>query len=102
MFFHNPLLATCGSRAENSDITFVQVLTCVIVQGIEGGSTYTTVKAIYEQGVLRLLQPLALADGTRVAVMVITQEPPAEGRTSADMLAIIAALPTEAGGEEFA
>jgi len=61
----------------------------------------TTVEAIYEQGVLRLIQPLSLAEGTRVAVMVITQGPPAEGRTPADILATIAALPMEAGGVEF-
>jgi predicted DNA-binding antitoxin AbrB/MazE fold protein len=61
----------------------------------------TTVEAIYEQGVLRLLQPLALAEGTRVTVIVITQELPAESRTPADMLAAIAALPMEAEGEEF-
>jgi predicted DNA-binding antitoxin AbrB/MazE fold protein len=61
----------------------------------------TTVEAIYEQGVLRLIQPLSLAEGTRVAVIVITQEPIAEGRTPADMLATIAALPMEVGGEEF-
>jgi predicted DNA-binding antitoxin AbrB/MazE fold protein len=61
----------------------------------------TTVAAIYEQGVLRLIQPLSLAEGTRVAVIVITQEPIAEGRTPADMLATIAALPMEVGGEEF-
>jgi predicted DNA-binding antitoxin AbrB/MazE fold protein len=61
----------------------------------------TTVAAIYEQGVLRLLQPLSLAEGTRVDVIVITQEPLAAGRTPADILATIAALPMEAGGEEF-
>jgi len=61
----------------------------------------TTVEAIYEQGVLRLIQPLSLAEGTRVEVIVITQEPLTEGRTPADILATIAALPMEAGGEEF-
>ena len=61
----------------------------------------TTVEAIYEQGVLRLLQPLSLADGTRVEIIVITQELTAEDRTPADILAAIAALPMEAGGKEF-
>ena len=60
-----------------------------------------TIEAIYEQGMLRLLQPLSLAEGTRVEIIVITQEPTAEGRMPADILAAIAALPTEAGGEEF-
>jgi predicted DNA-binding antitoxin AbrB/MazE fold protein len=61
----------------------------------------TTVEAIYEQGVLRLIQPLSLAEGTRVEIIVITQEPTTERRTPADILAAIAALPIEAGGEEF-
>ena len=61
----------------------------------------TTVEAIYERGVLRLIQPLSLAEGTRVDVIVITQEPTAEGRMPADILATIAALPMEDGGEEF-
>ena len=61
----------------------------------------TTVEAIYEQGVLRLIQSLSLAEGTRVEIIVITREPTIEGRTSADMLAAIAAPPMEVGGEEF-
>ena len=61
----------------------------------------TTVEAIYEQGMLRLIQPLSLAEGTRVDVIVIAREPMAEGRTPADILATLAALPMEAGGEEF-
>ena len=60
-----------------------------------------TVEAIYEQGMLRLIQPLSLAEGTRVEIIVITREPSAEGRTPADILAAIAALPMEAGGEGF-
>ena len=61
----------------------------------------TTVEAIYEQGVLRLIQPLSLAEGTRVDIIVMTREPTAEGRTPADILAAIAAMPMEVGGEEF-
>ena len=61
----------------------------------------TTVEAIYEQGVLRLIQPLSLAEGTRVEIIVITQEPSAEDKAPADILAAIAALPMEAGCEEF-
>ena len=60
-----------------------------------------TVEAIYERGVLRLIQPLSLAEGTRVDVIVITQEPTAESRMPADILATIAALPMEDGSEEF-
>ena len=38
----------------------------------------TSVEAIYEDGVLRLLQPLALAEHTRVRVAVETAETDAE------------------------
>ena len=61
----------------------------------------TSVEAIYEQGVLRLIQPLSLAEGTRVEVIVIVREPTAEGRKPADILAAIAALPMDIGGKEF-
>jgi predicted DNA-binding antitoxin AbrB/MazE fold protein len=60
-----------------------------------------TVEAIYEQGVLRLIQPLSLAEGTRVEIIVMTPEPTPEGRMPADILAAIAALPMEVAGEEF-
>ena len=60
----------------------------------------TSVEAIYEQGVLRLIQPLSLAEGTRVEVIVIVREPTAEGRKPADILAAIAALPMDTGGED--
>ena len=54
-----------------------------------------------EQGMLRLIQPLSLAEGTRVEVIVIMPEPTAEGRTPADILATIAALPMNTEDEEF-
>ena len=75
--------------------------TGVMIEGIEEVRMTTTVEAIYEQGVLRLIQPLSLAEGTRVDIIVITRESPAEGRTPADILAAIAALPMEVGGEVF-
>ena len=73
----------------------------MMIEGIEEGRMTTTVEAIYEQGVLRLIQPLSLAEGTRVDIIVMTRESPAEGRTPADILAAIAALPMAVGGEEF-
>jgi AF2212-like protein len=61
--------------------------TSVMVKDLQKGAQMaTTVEAIYEQGVLRLIQPLSLAEGTRVAVIVFTQEPTAEGGTPADIL----------------
>jgi predicted DNA-binding antitoxin AbrB/MazE fold protein len=76
--------------------------TSVVVEGNKEEIRMTaTVEAIYEQGVLRLIQPLSLAEGTRVEIIVITREPSAEGRMPADILAAIATLPMEAEGKEF-
>jgi len=61
----------------------------------------TTLEAIYEQGVLRLLQPLPLAEGSRVEVTISATEFPIENKTPAEILSTIAAMPLEAGGEEF-
>ena len=61
----------------------------------------TTVEAVYEQGVLRLMQPVALAEGARVEVMIMTPKSALERETPADMLAAIAALPLEADDEAF-
>ncbi len=61
----------------------------------------TTVEAVYEQGVLRLMQPVALAEGERVEVMILTPKPAIEGETPADILAAIAALLFEADDKGF-
>ena len=61
----------------------------------------TTVEAIYEQGVLRLMQPVSLTEGARVKVVIMTSKPASGEETPADILAAIAALPLEADGEEF-
>ena len=60
----------------------------------------TTVEAVYTQVVLRLMQPISLAEGTRVEVIIIAREPVLESETPAEILSTIAALPLEAGGEE--
>jgi predicted DNA-binding antitoxin AbrB/MazE fold protein len=58
----------------------------------------TTVEAIYENGVLRPSQPLDLAEGTPVEVIVIPRSPKPEPqlrkRTPAEILAEIAATAT--------
>lgn len=59
------------------------------------------IEAVYEQGALRLMEPISLAEGTRVEVMVMTGEPAPKDKMPAEILAAIAALPLEAGGEEF-
>ena len=53
--------------------------------------------AVYEKGVLRPLQPLALDEGVRVKVDVTPAA--ANGQTPAEVLAAIAVLPVEGGGD---
>ena len=60
----------------------------------------TTVEAVYEQGLLRLLAPIPLEEGTHVEVIVIVREPASTEQSSAEILATIAAIPLESG-EEF-
>jgi predicted DNA-binding antitoxin AbrB/MazE fold protein len=54
-----------------------------------------TIEAIYERGVLRLKEPVALADGTIVEVTITTSEPSGENKTPAEILSSIASLPME-------
>ena len=54
-----------------------------------------TVEAVYERGVLRLMEPIALTGGTRVDVIVIASEPVDMNETPANILATIAVLPLE-------
>jgi predicted DNA-binding antitoxin AbrB/MazE fold protein len=54
-----------------------------------------TITAIYEQGVLRLTQPLELPEGTEVQVVIITNDTNAPKGNAASILAAIAALPDE-------
>lgn len=73
----------------------------------------TTVEAIYEKGTLRLDKPISLPDGTRVEVVVITRDAvaqkeerirlarSAEGKTTAQIVAEIAALPLEGRRDAF-
>lgn len=61
----------------------------------------TTIEAVYERGVLRLKEPVALADGTIVEVTITTNEPPPGNKTPAEILAAIASLPVEGEGAPF-
>jgi predicted DNA-binding antitoxin AbrB/MazE fold protein len=61
----------------------------------------TSIDAVYEHGVLRPIEPMALAEGTHVKVIVIPDEAPLHTETPADILSAIAALPMEPGGKEF-
>jgi predicted DNA-binding antitoxin AbrB/MazE fold protein len=59
-----------------------------------------TTEAIYEQGVLRLSQPIPLAEGTHVEVIVISTKV-SENHVPREILAKIAALPSEGKDDEF-
>ena len=64
----------------------------------------TTAAAIYEDGILRPLVPLPLAEGARVEVTVTDDVPPldASGAGGAsDLLREIAGLPVESGDDGF-
>jgi len=63
----------------------------------------TTAAAIYENGVLRPLSPLPLAEGARVEVTVTDQAMPsaAEIQAAAGLLRQVAALPMECGEDGF-
>jgi predicted DNA-binding antitoxin AbrB/MazE fold protein len=54
----------------------------------------TSVEAVYENGVLRPLTPLALPEGQRVQVFVASEEA-VQGQKAASILAEIASLPVE-------
>lgn len=58
------------------------------------------IEAVYEQGLLRPLQPLALAEGTQVAITLVA--PPPAKCAAYEILTAIAALPLEVEREERA
>lgn len=60
------------------------------------------IEAVFEQGVIRPLQPLELAEGTRLDLIVITHEQSQTNGEAAKILAEIAALPIEGSTDEFA
>ena len=55
----------------------------------------TTLTAVYEGGVLRPEQPLALPEGTLVQVMILTSRPAPSPQRAAELLAEIASMPIE-------
>jgi predicted DNA-binding antitoxin AbrB/MazE fold protein len=60
------------------------------------------IEAVYEQGIIRPLQPLELPEGARLDLIVITHEQPKPNRNTAKILAEIAALPLEGSSDAFA
>lgn len=60
------------------------------------------IEAVYEQGLIRPLQPLELPEGARLDLIVITHEEDKHNGTAARILAEIAALPLEGSSDDFA
>lgn len=63
-----------------------------------------TAEAIYEQGVLKLSQPIPLAEGTHVEVIVVSTKVPenhTQNHTPSEILGKIAALPLEGKCDTF-
>ena len=60
------------------------------------------IEAVYEQGVIRPLEPLELPEGARLDLIVITHEQPKTNGNAAEILAEIAALPLEGSTDRFA
>jgi predicted DNA-binding antitoxin AbrB/MazE fold protein len=60
------------------------------------------IKAVYEDGLIRPLQPLELPEGSRLDVIVITHEEVATNGNAAEILEEIAALPLEGANDAFA
>lgn len=60
------------------------------------------IEAVYEQGMIRPLQPLELPEGARLDLIVITHEQPENIGKAAEILAEIAALPLEGSTDTFA
>jgi predicted DNA-binding antitoxin AbrB/MazE fold protein len=59
------------------------------------------IEAVYEQGMIRPLQPLELPEGARLDLIVITHEQPKANGNTAEIIAEIASLPLESSGDAF-
>jgi len=59
------------------------------------------IEAVYEQGMIRPLQPLELPEGARLDLIVITHEQPKANGNTAEIIAEIAALPLEGSSDAF-
>jgi predicted DNA-binding antitoxin AbrB/MazE fold protein len=60
------------------------------------------IEAVYEQGVIRPLQPLELPEGARLDLIVVTHEQSESSGSTAEILAQIATLPLEGSNDSFA
>ena len=66
------------------------------------GAMTKEIEAVYEQGMIRPLQPLELPEGTRLDLIVVTHEQPKTNGNAAEIIAEIAALPLEGSSDTFA
>lgn len=60
-----------------------------------------TISAVYENGTLILDEPLAVSEGVKVEIIVLSPKNKKSEKTPAELLAEIAALPMEGKGEKF-
>ncbi|XGB38876.1 MAG: antitoxin family protein [Cyanobacteria bacterium LVE1205-1] len=60
-----------------------------------------TIEAIYEAGVLKPIQPIELADGTHVSLIITDTLENNSEQSPAEMLAAIASLPLEGAEQGF-
>ena len=60
-----------------------------------------TLEAIYEQGMLRLMQPFDIPEGTSVKVIISSNDSTPMVKSPADILAEIPSLPLEGDQENF-
>jgi predicted DNA-binding antitoxin AbrB/MazE fold protein len=60
----------------------------------------TRIEAIFEHGVFRPTEPVTIAEGERVQIVIVSPDDAIEHRSPANILAEIAALPLESTGDE--
>src|SRR5205085_1469957 len=70
-------MAEIGSGAYNKEAVHTRLL------WVTGGWTMATIEVIYEQGVLRPVEPLPLPEGTRLVATLTALPSPAEAQPSA-------------------
>jgi predicted DNA-binding antitoxin AbrB/MazE fold protein len=59
------------------------------------------IEAIYERGIIRLVEPLGLPEGSRLNAIVISQEKSRSNGNAAEILAEMAAMPLEGASDSF-
>ncbi len=60
-----------------------------------------TISAVYQNGTLILDEPLAVSEGTKVEIIVLSPEDKGQEKTPAELLAEIAALSMEGKTDKF-